>query len=296
MKLATVSASRRGGLFLSPNNFGEKIEFIARDCGEFKEGEVVVALRSVHDTKPFDIRLGSRFVSVRRLNKNDEKELLELGWKHSFKYSVLGVEGQNLLISETCHISKWGYPGHLIEFEGPVIYSKTRKFSKNDLEITDILWIEFEVPHYQLYFKSPNGFFANFKIPNELSKEILEKVFGFDVSLEISKAISDAEIKARAKSEALEAENAFRNSLITRFFHHHPQAKGWFEGFPSWEDFTKCLVEMNIATFVKSVQTSSYASFSKEYYTFDKIYKIWIDGEIIEFVGGSYTEYESDVD
>ena len=139
MKVAVVEKSRKGGLFLSPSNFGEKIEFIARQSGEFKEGEAVVALESVHDTKPEEPYRGARFIRVRRLQDADASELVKLGWTTT-KRVAAGTEEGALIVEDVTHL-------HIRcdsfrELNGPELLREQRKVKKDGLRLQVDCWID----------------------------------------------------------------------------------------------------------------------------------------------------------
>ncbi|MBU1985064.1 hypothetical protein KJ815_11725 [bacterium] len=294
MKIAVVEKSRKGGLFLSPSNFGDKIEFIARQCGEFKEGEAVVALESVHDTKPEESHRGARFIRVRRLQDADITELVKLGWT-TMKKVAAGTEKGALVVEDVTHLRI--RCDSFRELNGPVLLRERREVRKDGLRLQVDCWIDDKNnSSIRLWEGEKTGSESWIEVPRKLAREILEKVFGYDVPAEAEKLRREREeqavARAKAEAEAVAKWQVEEQRRIALFLSAHPEAREWFASPPSWKDITQAAVERKLARFLRSVKTFHYASFSKEFDCYDNIWEIQIGDEKFEFVAGGAIEYE----
>ncbi|MDO8520647.1 MAG: hypothetical protein Q7S52_00865 [bacterium] len=281
MKVAVVVSSRKGGVHLSPSNFGEKIEFIARKCGEFKEGEVVVALASVHDTKPETPRRGARFVQVRHLGDVDVSELVKLGWTSTHKVAA-GTEEGELMLEDVTHLhiryDSWG------ELNGPELFRKRRKIKKDDLMLQVDRWID-DKGHssIRLWEGKDVGSKTWIGVPDELARGILEQVFGHDVVAEEEKLRREREERAAARAKE-EAEAAAKWKVeeqrrIELLFSVYPEARGWFKSPPTWENVGDEMLRRKIAVYSGQEKTGHYASFSKEMDFYSYFWKFTLGDE-----------------
>lgn len=281
MKVSILVSSRKGGVHLSPSNFGEKIEFVARKCGEFKEGEAVVALSCVHDTKPEDPRRGARFVQVRRLADGDTTELVKLGWTNTYKLAAGAEEGE-LILEEVTRLyiryDSWN------ELNGPELFRKRRKIKKDDLTLQVDRWID-DKGHssIRLWDGKKTGSEAWIGVPDELARGILEQVFGHDVVAEEEKLRREREERAttRAKEEAEAAAKwkVEEQRRIALFFSAHPEAHEWFKSPPTWENVGDEMIKRKVAVYSGQEKTGHYASFSKEMDFYSYFWKFTLGDE-----------------
>lgn len=294
MKVAIVEKSHKGGLFLFPSNFGKKIEFIARQCGEFKEGEAVVALESVHDTKPEEPYRGARFIRVRRLQQADMPELVKLGWTKTRKVAG-GTEEGELVVEDitSLHICCDSYR----ELGDPELFRNRRRVNKNALRLKVNRWIDDKNNSSIQLWEGENADSESWiEVPCELAREILERVFGYNVLAEEEKfrckCEEQAVARAKAKDEAAAKWKVEEQRRVAIFFSAHSEAQDWFASPPNWKDITRVAVKRRIARFLRSVKTFHYASFSKEFDCYDNIYELQIGDEKFEFVADDTIEYE----
>lgn len=294
MNIAVVTKSRKGGLFLSPSNFGQKIEFIARQCGEFKEGEVVVALSCIHDTKPETSHLGARFIRVRRLVNADNDELAKAGQTNTRKVAA-GAENGTLLLHDVTYLSIRYDEWH--ERDGPELFRAQRRVNRDGLTLRADCWIdEKNNSSIRLWEGAELGSESRIEVPHELARKILERTFGYDVVAEGEKRRRECEAeearRAAEKAEAAAKWEVERQRRIVLFFSAHPEAKKWFVSPPIWEDITREAIRHKLARFLRSEKTLHYASASKEFDCYDHIWALQIGDEQFEFVGGSTQEFE----
>ncbi|MDO8561450.1 MAG: hypothetical protein Q7S05_01345 [bacterium] len=271
-----MSESRKGGLFLSPSNFGEKIEFITRACGEFKQGEVVVALSCIHDTKPENPRRGARFIRVRRLNSQDDiSELVSSGKTITYKI-VAGTEQDELVLDEvTCLKVE-----HLSWHEcGPELGRKTKRVKKDGLAIQ----IDWEKPSIRLWIGSAQNPETFIRAPQEFAGEILEKVFGYNVATEQEKErLRLAEAEAKRVQEEVETRARWKLEEARRialFFSVHPEAREWFSAPPTWENVGDEAIRRKLAVYSGQEKTGHYASFSKEMDFYSSFWELTLGDE-----------------
>jgi hypothetical protein len=290
MKLAVVRESRRGGLYLSPSNFGEKIEFIARECGEYQAGELVITLAAVHDTKPDEPRKGVRFIRVKSPDAKELEDISSEAFASRKEFTTQEIGEDFIVVKEELFLMlfliAFGRSVSLTEHVQLQLRNFNLKFS--DLRLDVVRWGGInEMPKISLNtvdtVLSPE---TDIKVPAWLTRELLEKAFSYDVTLEQEKERQRREEAKAAEEKEAAAQKIAREMeeqrLINLFLSVYPESIEWCPSPSTWPMFETEAINRELATYLGEKRVGHYSSFSHEIEWYERCWKLELkDEEVI---------------
>mgnify|MGYP000877066164 CR=1 FL=1 len=299
MKLAIVSKSNRGsGLYLSPSSFGDKIEFIARECGEFKEGELVITLASVHDTKPDQPRKGVRFVRVKRPNAVELEEISSKAFVSRKTFITQAFQERFMVVKEELFLMLFIVPfGHVSSVTVETkLQLRTFNLEHSCLGLNDCRWGAInEVPKISL--NTTDSRLASgtvIEVPDYLTREVMEKIFHYDLALEREKERQRREEVIAAQEKAVAAKKLAREMeeqrRINLFLSVYPEAIEWCLSPLTWEMLETEAVNRNLTNYLGEWHTDHYASFSKEIDWYERRWELVLKDDKIIITRGYTVE------
>lgn len=260
MKIAIAKVLENGKL--TPNWWGNKLEVIDRNK-TFKQGQFVVELAEVHDTRPLDERRGVKFIKVRKLKRCEIFNLMENGIV-GYDYFI-----SNILYKDKISLDKV----YLFTTNSWMLHQLHPSWSDEEVyrerNFVTISPKEIEVMYLSDGRLRIWGTIEGEKVIIRGSKELKEKVakefFGIDVKREIQKEKEEREIRRKEEEERKEKRDKEEEILVKMFFEEHPELRNWFgELVPTWGELTEKSVKEGKAKFIRNKPPIHYASWSTE--------------------------------